>query len=124
MKERAVAGRTTVSDEAVASIVGAATQEVEGVYSLGGRSVRRTVAERVGGAQPRARGVEVEVGEKEAVVNVSFRIIYGYRILEVAVKIRENVAKKLRDLCNLTTKKINVRVVSVHFPETTHPKVE
>ncbi len=124
MEERAVAGRTTISGEAVASIVGAATQEVEGVHSLGESSMRRTLAERVGGAQPRARGVEVEIGEKEAIANISFRITYGYCIPEVAAKIRENVAKNLRDLCSLTAKGINLRVVSVYFPERARGKVE
>jgi len=124
MAERAIVGRTTIADGAVASIVGAATQEVEGVHGLGESSVRRTLAERVGGAEPRARGVMVGVGEKEAIAHISFRITYGYRIPDVAANIRENVAKKLRDLCNLTAKEVNLRVVSVYFPEATRAELE
>jgi uncharacterized alkaline shock family protein YloU len=108
----------------VASIVGAATQEVEGVYGLGESSVRHTLAERAGGAEPRARGVIVGVGEKEAIAHITFRIIYGYRIPDVTAKIRENVAKKLHDLCNLTAKEVNVRVVGVYFTEATRAKLE
>jgi uncharacterized alkaline shock family protein YloU len=108
----------------VASIVGVAAREIEGVHSLGTSSVRRTLAERLGGAEPRTRGIEIELGEKEAIADITFHIIYGYRIPDVVAKIRANVAKKLYDLCSLTAKQINIRVVGVHFPEKAHAKVE
>ena len=116
MGEVAGPGRTVISNEAVASIAGAATQEVEGVRALGESSIRHTLAERVGQAVPRARGVEVELGENDVIANISFRIVYGYRIPVVAAAIRQNVARKMLDLCGLAAREVNLRVVSVYFP--------
>lgn len=124
MREVAAPGRTVISNAALASIVGAATHEIEGVYALGESSVRRTLAEHLRQAEPRSRGVEVELGGEEAIANISFRIIYGYGIPSVSAKIRQNVAKKMRDLCGLDAREINVRVVSVYFPESPLTKLE
>jgi len=119
-----IAGITTISERVVASIVGTAAREVEGVYALGPSSLRRTLAEHLGGAPERVRGVDVEVGEKEAIINIALRVIYGYNIPKIAARVRQKVAGKVEKLCGLVARQININVIGIEFPERMAPQIE
>ena len=114
MKE-VIPGVTVVADGVVAAIAGTAAQEMEGIYALGTSSMRRTLAERVGAAKERTRGVDVQVGLREAIVDLDVRVIYGFSIPEVASRVRANVADRLAKLCGLICKEVNIRVVGIEF---------
>lgn len=123
--EHGFAGETTLEDDVVASIVGLAAKEVEGVASLGKSSVRRALTERLGGAEGKARmGVEVEVGKREAIVDLQLGVIYGFNIPNIVNEVRKKVASRLTEITGLVAKEINVRVVNVQIPEKKQPKVE
>ena len=124
VSEFLVAGETTIEDEVIASIAGVAAKEVEGVDSLGTTSIRRTLAERLTGAERRARGVEVEVGKREAIVDLALNVIYGFSIPNIIIEVRRRVAARLLDLAGLVAKEINVKVVGIAFPERMPGKVE
>lgn len=117
VEEINVPGTTTIEDEVVAGIAGEVAKEVEGVYRLGTSSIRRTLAERLGGAEPRTRGVEVAVETGETTIDLTMTVIYGYSIPEVASKVRRKVAGKVSDLSGLAVKEINIEVNEIHFPE-------
>lgn len=114
--ELVVGGETDIDDEVVASIVGVAAQEVEGIASLGTSSVRRTIAE-WGGAEGRARGVEVEMGKKEAILDITVNVIYGFSIPNIITQLRQKVATSLLEMVGLIAKEINVDVVGIEFPD-------
>jgi len=66
-------GKTTIADTVVAKIAGIAAGEVSGVHSLGGGAARAVGAlrERIpGGRTNHSQGVSVEVGERQAAVDV------------------------------------------------------
>jgi len=108
----------TIEDDVVASIAGMAAKEVEGVANLGKSSVRRMVTGAVTGAGGKARhGVSVEVGKKEAIVDLQLDVIYGFNIPNIVTKVREKVAIRLKEITGLIAKEVNVRVVSIEFPE-------
>ena len=111
----AIPGVTVVADGVVAAIAGSAVREVQGVYALGASSIGRTLAEHVGAAKERTRDVDVQVGLKEAIVDLSVRVIYGFSIPQIASRIRASVAEKLSSLCGLTCKEVNIRVVGIGF---------
>ena len=117
-------GETTIADEVVASIAGVAAREVEGVASVGKGSVRRMLAERLAGAEEKARGVEVEVGKIEAVVDLSLNVVYGFNIPKIIAEVRKKVAARLSDLAGLDAKEINVHIVGIEFPEKAEKKVK
>ena len=124
LQEIQVGGETALDDEVIGAIAGVAAREVEGVSSLGTSSIRRAVAERLGGGDHRARGVAVEAGRKEAVLDVDLRVIYGFSIPETVVNVRQNVARRVLELCGLVTKEININVVGLEFPERLPGRVE
>jgi uncharacterized alkaline shock family protein YloU len=117
-EESVVPGESIIEDEVVASIAGTAAIEVEGVANLGKSSVRRLVAGAVGGAGGKARqGVSVEVGHKEAIVDLQLDVIYGFNIPNIVTEVRKKVASRLLEIAGLTAKEINVRIVSIEIPE-------
>jgi len=123
-EEAVAAGETIIGDEVVASIAGMAAREVEGVASLGKSAVRRALTEHLGRTEEKARmGVEVEVGKREAIVDLQLGIVYGYNIPNVITEVRKKVATRLLEITGLVAKEINVRVVNIEFPEKKPEKV-
>jgi len=116
-EEIVVEGETSIDDEVLAAIAGVAAREVEGVASLGTSSIRRILAERLGGAKEKARGVEVEAGKKEAIVDLTLNIVYGFSIPNIVIGVRKKVASRLLEIAGLIAKEINVSVVGIEFPE-------
>ncbi len=112
-----VGGETAIDDEVIGAVAGVAAREVEGISSLGARSIKRSIAERMGSREQRARGVEVEAGRREAILDIDVRVMYGYSIPETVVKVRQNVARRVLEIFGLVTKEININVVGIDFSE-------
>ncbi|MCD6568215.1 MAG: Asp23/Gls24 family envelope stress response protein [Dehalococcoidia bacterium] len=111
-------GETIIGDEVVASIAGLAAKEVAGVATLGKSSVRRALTEHLGGTGEKSRvGVAVEVGKKEAIVDLQLSVIYGFNIPTLVNEVRKKVAMRLLEITGLIAKEINLRIVSVEFQE-------
>ena len=91
---------------------------------MGTTSFRRAVAERVGGAHRRARGVAVEAGRREAMLDLQLKVVYGFSIPEVVIRVRRNVEHRILQLCGMVTKEINIDVAGTDFPERMPGRVE
>jgi uncharacterized alkaline shock family protein YloU len=124
LKEIEVGGETEINDEVIGAVAGVAAREIEGVSSLGTSSIRRNISERMGGREQRSRGVGVEAGRREAILDVEMQVIYGFSIPETVVKVRQNVARQVLDLCGLVAKEININVTGIEFPERMPGRVE
>ena len=112
-------GKTTVADTVVSKIAGLATREVSGVYSLGGGAARAfgAIRERIpGGSTNASQGVTVEVGEKQAAVDLAIVVEYGASIVDVAKGIRRNVIGALERMTGLQVVEVNIAVNDVHLP--------
>ncbi|WP_405587510.1 Asp23/Gls24 family envelope stress response protein [Streptomyces sp. NBC_01190] len=118
-RKRDVAGRTTIADSVVATIAGIAAREVDGVYAMGAGAARAVGAmrDRVArsGADP-TRGVKVEVGEKQAAVDLDVVVLYGTEISDAAAEIRTEVATAVERMTGLDVVEININVRDVHVP--------
>ena len=124
VKEIMVGGETSIDDEVIASIAGAAAQEVEGVASMGTTSIRQTISDAVGRSEKKSRGVEVEAGKKEAIIDLTLNVLYGFNIPNIIINVRKTVATRLLDLCGLVAKEVNVTVAGIEFPEKSQSKLE
>lgn len=123
-EEFVVGGETTIDDKVIAQIAGVAAGEVEGVSSLGTSSFRRSLTEAVGAAPGRAKGVGVEAGKKEAILDLNIKVIYGFSIPNIIIEVRKNVATRLLEIVGLIAKEINVSVSGIDFPERMPGKLE
>lgn len=111
-----VNGETIIEDDVVATIAGQAIKDIEGVASLGKGTVQRIIAERLGRVSGKARGVQVEVGEQEAIIELSLNVIYGFNIPKIVTAVRKEVAARLFEIAGLVSKEINIHVVGIEFP--------
>jgi len=109
-------GVTTIADAVVSKVAGIAAREVAGVHALGGNVGRAlgAVTQRVGiGGDS---GVTVEVGEREAAVDLVIVVDYGESIPRVADHVRENVQKRIEGMTGLQITEINIAVNDLYFP--------
>jgi uncharacterized alkaline shock family protein YloU len=111
-------GTTTIADLVVTKVASIAAHEVPGVYALGGGAARAVgaVTQRVGIGDERTQGVSVEVGEREAAVDLTLVIEYGESIPQVSNRVRENIIKRIEGICGLTVTEVNVSVNDLYFP--------
>ncbi len=116
-------GSTTISNDVVTKVAGIAAREVRGVHSMGG-GVGRTlgsVTQRVGLGDQRSQGVTVEVGEREAAVDLTVVVEYGESIPQVANAIRQNVIKRIEATTGLSVTEVNITVNDLFFPGDEQP---
>jgi uncharacterized alkaline shock family protein YloU len=88
-------GKTSIADTVVAKIAGIATREVAGVHALGGGTARAVGAlrERIPGASTKqCQGVAVEVGERQAAVDIQLVADYGVSIADLAASVATSSA--------------------------------
>ncbi len=113
-------GKTTIADGVVAKIVGMAAREINGVQELVGTGAGAAIsgiATRVTGGDQRAQGVNVEVGEREAAVDLNMVVYYGVSIPEVADAVRRNIIDRVSAMTGLIVKEINIAVTDLYFPQ-------
>jgi uncharacterized alkaline shock family protein YloU len=111
-------GNTTIANTVVTRIAGIAAREVGGVHRLGGGVARAlgAVTSRLPVGDNSTQGVSVEVGDKEAAVDVTVIIDYGESIPRVAQEIRDNVIRRIESMTGLTVTEVNVSVNDLYFP--------
>ncbi|CAM5737109.1 Asp23/Gls24 family envelope stress response protein OS=Streptomyces alboniger OX=132473 GN=CP975_07735 PE=3 SV=1 [Streptomyces alboniger] len=113
-------GRTTIADGVVAKIAGMAAREVPGIHNLGGGMARAfgAMRERVpGGGGGVTRGVKVEVGERQAAVDLNVVVEYGVPIVDVTGDVRSNVIGEVERMTGLEVVEVNIAVDDVHLPD-------
>lgn len=115
-EEISVEGNDTVkiANEAVATYAGIAVSEVAGVYGMAGGFAGLTEA--LSGKKNLAKGIKVDVGEREAKIDVNIIVEYGARIPEVAFEIQSRVKKSVENMTGLKVLEVNVHVQGVHAP--------
>lgn len=112
-------GRTAIADTVVAKVAGMAAAEVQGVYAMGGGMARAfgAMRERIGGGATNvAQGVAVEVGERQAAIDMDVIVEYGVSIPDLGDGIRRNVIGAVQKMCGLDVTEVNINVGDIHLP--------
>ena len=102
-----------IANEAVATYAGIAVSEVSGVYGMAG-GFASGITETFSGKKNFSKGIKVEVGEKDAKIDVNIIVEYGARIPEVAFEIQTRVKKAVENMTGLKVLEVNVHVQGVH----------
>jgi uncharacterized alkaline shock family protein YloU len=112
-------GKTAIADGVVQKIAGISAREVSGVYQLGGGAARTfgAIRERIpGSSQSAGQGVAVEVGERQAAIDLDIVVEYGVAIADLAQSVRRNVISSVEGMTGLEVTEVNVNVNDIHLP--------
>jgi uncharacterized alkaline shock family protein YloU len=105
--------RIRISDEVIATIAGIAAAEVEGVTSMSG-GLADGIAGMLG-KKNLGKGVKVELGEKQAEIELSAVVEYGCKIHIVAKEIQKKVREAVEDMTGLKVTGVDVNVVGINL---------
>ncbi len=100
------------------------------MYSMGSGASRAfgAIRERIpGGSSSGASsvaGVAVEVGEKQAAIDLDVVVEYGASIVELARAVRRNVIGAVERMTGLEVIEVNISVNDIHFAEDDDPSEE
>jgi uncharacterized alkaline shock family protein YloU len=118
-------GSTRIADGVVARIAGLATREIPGVHDMG-KGLARTLGglrARMGGPgedQGGTQGVSVEVGERQAAVDLDVVTYYGQSIVEVTDAVRRNVIERVQSMTGLEVTEVNIMVDDLYVEGDAH----
>jgi uncharacterized alkaline shock family protein YloU len=106
-------GSIRIANEVVRIIAGIAASEVKGIVGMSG-GVVDGFAELLK-KKNLAKGVKVEVGEKQAAVDLFVVVEYGSKIPEIAYQVQENVKRAIESMTGLEVVEVNVHIQGVDF---------
>ena len=108
-------GTVKIANEVVAIIAGLAATEIDGVAGMSG-GITGGITELLG-MKNLSKGVKVEVGEKEAAIDIFIVVKYGFKISEVASSVQQKVKDTVETMAGLDAVEINVHVEGVVIPK-------
>ncbi len=105
-----------IADDVVAVIAGKAVSELAGVAGMAG-GFAGGITEVLSGKKNLSKGIKVDIGEKEAKIDVNIIVEYGVRIPDVAFEIQNRVKKAVEAMTGLNVSSVNVHVQGVKTTE-------
>lgn len=111
-------GTTQIADLVVVKLASIATKEMPGVYTLG-KGLARAIAgirSRIpGSTTDTTKGISVEVGERQAAVDIDIVVEYGFNLVEVTEAVRANVIERIEGMTGLEVVEVNITVDDLHL---------
>lgn len=105
-------GKIQIAPQVVEVIAKHATIETEGVTTLSGNL---EITDFLGMGKTSTKGVKVELGTKEVIVDISIVIKAGYNIPQLAEKIQENVKNAIETMTHLEVVEVNIHINGIEF---------
>lgn len=107
-------GNVCISEDVIATIVGAAISEIDGVDGLA-YTVGDDIMEFIG-RKSLSKGVKVSFEGEKIIVDILLMVDFGCVVTEVAEKVQTAVAGALEGMTGLSPT-VNVHVSGVSFPK-------
>ena len=112
LKKGQVGGRLEMSKKVVAVIANYTARRVAGIHDLG----KAGLLYRSIGSDP-TRGVDAEVGEEQAALDLEVIIEYGCDINETIAELRRQIAQEVQRTASREVVEINIKVTGIHLDE-------
>ena len=111
-------GTTTIDQSVVSKIAAIAAREVSGVHKLGGvvSGAIAGMVKRIRGDEHATSGVGVEVGTKQAAVDLTMVAEYPVPLPDLTQSVRDNVTSRIESLTGLEVVEVNIVVTDLYFP--------
>ena len=110
-KEISSIGEVMIADDVIATIVGLAATEVEGVSAMQGNVTKELVGKL--GMKNLTKGVHIKINENSVTVDLSVQMRYGYSIPKTCKAIQEKVKAAVENMVGLSVELVNVHIVGV-----------
>lgn len=111
------AGSTRIAPGVVAKIAGLAARDIPGVFDMGGGIARRVGQLRSlipGSSEAASQGVNVEVGQRQAAIDLNVVTWYGQSIVDISDAVRRNVIGQVEGMTGLKVVEVNIQVDDIH----------
>lgn len=108
-------GTVKIADDVVSIIAGIATTEVEGVAGMGG-GITGGITEMLG-MKNLSKGIKVEAGEEEVVIDLYIIVEYGSNIVEIGNNVQKNVKETVETMTGLKVMEVNINIQGVNIPK-------
>ena len=108
-------GNIIFAPDVVATIAGLAASSVEGVTGMSG-GVTDGIADLLG-FKNLTKGVKVDLGREETLLNLNIVVRYGLKIHQIAKDVQEAVKSAVETMTGLKVIAVNIYVQSVSFDE-------
>lgn len=106
-------GKTIIADDVVATIVGMAINEINGIASMSGNFVGN-ITETFGVKDPK-KGVKVDVKDNTANIDVHINVTLGTCIPDVSKEIRNKIKELVGSMTGLTVNEVNIYVDGIAY---------
>ncbi len=92
------------------------SQKFHGVFGMAG-GIAGGISEVLSGKKNLAKGIKVDVTEKETKIDVNIVVEYGTRIPDVAFEIQKRVKKAVETMTGLKVVSVNIHIQGINMPE-------
>lgn len=108
-------GSVNISDDVIAIIAGVAATEITGVAGMSG-GITGGITEMLG-MKNLSKGVKVELGEEDTIVDIFIIVEYGSNISDIGKKVQDNVKDSIETMTGLNVSTVNVHIQGVNIPK-------
>ena len=104
-------GQAVVSDDVIATVVGLAAAEVEGVAHLSGNLTKEVIGRN--GIKNNSKGVKISLIDGRVATELSVCVQYGYSLPRVAKNVQEKVRSAIESMLGFASDRVTLHVVGV-----------
>lgn len=108
-------GEVHIADEVIATIIGLATTEVEGVAAMAGNLTNELISKV--GIKNLSKGVKLDRADGSFKVELSIVIKFGYSIPKVTAAIQEKVRATVDTMTGLSIDEISIKIASLEMED-------
>lgn len=104
-------GKVKISEDVIATVASVAAENVDGVVKVG--SNFKSQVTDILNTKNFNRGVRVNIGERETIVDVYITIEYGIKIVEVSERVQEEVKEAIENMTDFDVVEVNVHISGI-----------
>lgn len=104
-------GNVKISSDVIATIASVAAEEVEGVVKM--QSNLKAQVSDIIERKPKSQGVRVNIGEKEALLDIYITVEYGKKIIDICENVQKRVKEAVENMTDLDVVEVNVHVAGI-----------
>lgn len=104
-------GKVKISEDVIATVASVAAENVDGVVKVG--SNFKSQVTDILNTKNFNRGVKVNIGERETIVDVYITIEYGIKIVEVSERVQEEVKEAIKNMTDFDVVEVNVHISGI-----------